>query len=133
MSFWKKIIDAIDAFVNKDTTRRTVTGTERKERKYPVAPYGACDVNFEYLRREGNSYYTTRKVPYCADRSFKTETVETVFEFAYKNKKPPFIKKVVGSSKLLTVNSITYSPKWAILSSSNRCWKFLHPELSGQR
>lgn len=84
MSFWKKIIDAIDAFINKDTTRRTVTGTERKERNYPVAPYGACDVNFEYLRREGNSYYTTRKVPYCADRSFKTETVETVFEFAYK-------------------------------------------------
>ena len=83
MSFWKKIIDAIDAFINKDTTRRTETDTERKERNYPIAPYRSCDVNFEYLRREENNYYTTRKVPYHADRVFKAETVETVFDFAY--------------------------------------------------
>lgn len=81
MSFLKKLIDA---FVNRDKTCRTAVETEHEDRRYPIAPYGACDMNFEYLRREGNSYYTTRKVPYCADRSFRTETVETVFDFAYK-------------------------------------------------
>lgn len=81
MNFFRKLFQT---FINREEPRRETPTETKANRHYPVAPYGACEMNFERLRREGNSYYTTRKVPYHVDRFFKTETVETVFEFAYK-------------------------------------------------
>lgn len=81
MNFFRKLFEA---FVNREEPRTEVRlETKTCNRNYQVAPYGACEMNFERLRQEGISYHTTRKVPYHADKFFKSGTVETVFDFAY--------------------------------------------------
>ena len=68
MNFFRKLFEA---FVNREEPRTEVRlETKTCNRNYPVAPYGACEMNFERLRQEGISYHTTRKVPYHADKFF---------------------------------------------------------------
>ena len=54
----------------------------------PSSPVSASAVvaperSFSRLRQDGESYYFTNTVPYHEDRSFRAETIEKVFSFAY--------------------------------------------------
>ena len=81
MTFLKKILAVLKTANISDYRKRNACDSAQN-----------CDVDlsefqgvsFERMRCEGNNYYITRKVPYQTDRFFKTETVETVFDFAYK-------------------------------------------------
>ncbi len=50
-----------------------------------ISELTACmpEIDFELLKQDGNSYFTTRKVPYKKVRELKDETIERVFDFAY--------------------------------------------------
>lgn len=39
--------------------------------------------SFDYLKKEGNSYYITQKLPFRAMGTFKTNTIQRVFDFSY--------------------------------------------------
>lgn len=80
MRFLKKIVDV---FAQRTEKQQVATAPKKARESGNVAANGVYETSFEHLRREGDSYYTTRKVQYHADRSFKVETVETVFDFAY--------------------------------------------------
>ncbi len=56
---------------------------KKKGNRSAVAPFGACDIQFERLTQEGNNYYINKKVDYKEDRTFKKETIEKVLNFAY--------------------------------------------------
>lgn len=54
----------------------------------PFSPVSASAVavaerSFSRLRQDGESYFFTNTVPYHEDRSFRAETIEKVFSFAY--------------------------------------------------
>ena len=51
---------------------------KKKGSRTAVAPFGACDIQFERLTQEGNNYYINKKVAYKEDRIFKKETIEKV-------------------------------------------------------
>ena len=67
-------------FVKREKPKYSIENVEPiKERATEFSKVG-----FSYLRKDGNNYYFTNTVPFHPENSFKQQTIEKVFSFAYK-------------------------------------------------
>ena len=80
MNPFKKLFEI---FKNKDVSDRKRNENSCTESRIAPKSYVPRQIQFYRLRRDGNKYYITIKIPYKADNTFADETVEAVFEFAY--------------------------------------------------
>lgn len=92
----------------------------------------ACmpEIDFELLKQDGNSYFTTRKVPYKKVRELKDETIERVFDFAYTMAFDEKHRKTRSGGKIKRKNgeifANTFQGKLAECAAVNFFYKYDH-------